>query len=39
MIKKSTGKTIAQHALNAVGGDKVLKQTYFPENDKLKHKH
>ena len=30
MVKKSTGKTIAQHAFDAVSND-VLKQTYFPE--------
>ena len=30
MVKKSTGKTIAQHAFDAVNSD-ILKQTYFPE--------
>tara|TARA_Y100000590_G_scaffold463069_1_gene628849 strand:+ start:1175 stop:1405 length:231 start_codon:yes stop_codon:yes gene_type:complete len=31
LIKKSTGKTIAQHAYDSLNGD-VLKQTYFPKN-------
>ena len=31
MIKRSTGKTIAQHAYDAVNLD-IIKQTYFPEN-------
>ena len=31
MIKKSTGKTIVQHAYDAVNLD-IIKQTYFPEN-------
>ena len=30
MVKKSTGKTIAQHALEAINQD-VLQQTYVPE--------
>ena len=29
MVKKSTGKTIGQHAFDALSQD-VLKQTYFP---------
>ena len=32
MVKKSTGKTIAEHAFNAVIGDSI-KQSYFPKND------
>ena len=32
MVKKSTGKTIAEHAFNAVIGDSI-KQSYFPNND------
>ena len=31
MVKKSTGKTIAEHALSAINKDTV-QQTYFPEN-------
>ena len=31
MVKKSTGKTIAEHAISALDKD-VLQQTYFPEN-------
>ena len=31
VVEKSTGKTISQHALNALTKD-VLQQTYFPEN-------
>tara|TARA_B100000029_G_scaffold111624_1_gene103680 strand:+ start:7115 stop:7324 length:210 start_codon:yes stop_codon:yes gene_type:complete len=31
LIKKSTGKTISQHAFDSLNGD-VFKQTYFPEN-------
>ena len=33
MVKKSTGKTIAQHAFAAVSND-ILKQTYFPKKKK-----
>ena len=29
MVKKSTGKTISEHAIDALNGD-VLRQTYFP---------
>ena len=29
MVKKSTGKTIAEHALNSLNKD-VMQQTYFP---------
>ena len=31
MVKKSTGKTIAEHALGALNKD-IFKQTYFPTN-------
>tara|TARA_B100000029_G_C16724352_1_gene648219 strand:+ start:95 stop:370 length:276 start_codon:yes stop_codon:yes gene_type:complete len=34
MVKKSTGKTISEHAIDAINreaGD-VLQQTYFPKN-------
>ena len=34
MVKKNTGKTISQHAYEAIGGNAdVLKQSYFPENN------
>ena len=37
MVKKSTGKTIAEHAYEAIGGDTtILKQSYFPENNATK---
>ena len=29
MVKKSTGKTIAEHAINSLNKD-VMQQTYFP---------
>ena len=32
MVKKSTGKTIAEHALSAISDD-TLKQSYFPKNN------
>ena len=32
MIKKSTGKTIAQHAFNAINND-ILKQSYLPQKE------
>ena len=33
MVKKNTGKTISEHAYDAIGGDiGVIKQSYFPEN-------
>ena len=35
MIKKSTGKTISQHALDAIKKD-VLLQSYFPEKKEVK---
>ena len=31
MIKKSTGKTIAEHAIGTLNKD-ILQQTYFPTN-------
>jgi len=37
MVKKSTGKTISEHAYEAIGGDiSVIKQSYFPENNVTK---
>jgi len=34
MVKKNTGKTISEHAYEAIGGDiSVIKQSYFPENN------
>ena len=33
MVKKSTGKTIGEHAIDVINKD-VLKQTYFPINHK-----
>ena len=33
MVKKSTGKTIAQHAFDVVSND-ILKQAYFPNKKK-----
>ena len=35
MVKKSTGKTIGEHALEAINKD-VLQQTYMPEQEKRK---
>ena len=32
MVKKSTGKSIAEHALYAIGGDVIEQQAYFPKN-------
>ena len=32
MVKKSTGKTISEHAISALNSD-VLQQTYFPKNN------
>ena len=31
MVKKSTGKTIAEHAFDVIGRD-IIKQSYFPKN-------
>ena len=37
MVKKNTGKTITEHAYEAIGGDiSVIKQSYFPENNVTK---
>ena len=34
LVKKNTGKTISEHAYEAIGGDiSVIKQSYFPENN------
>ena len=34
IVKKNTGKTISEHAYEAIGGDiSVIKQSYFPENN------
>ena len=34
MVKKNTGKTISEHAYEAIGSDiSVIKQSYFPENN------
>ena len=34
IVKKSTGKTITEHAYEAVGGDiNIIKQSYFPEKN------
>ena len=35
VVKKNTGKTIAEHAFDAVAGD-IIKQSYFPENNVTK---
>ena len=32
MVKKSTGKTISEHAFDAINND-TLKQTYLPQNN------
>ena len=34
MVKKSTGKTIGEHAIDALNGD-AMQQTYMPTNQKL----
>ena len=34
LVKKSTGKTIAEHAINSINKD-ILQQTYFPQ-EKIK---
>ena len=37
MVKKNTGKSISEHAYEAIGGNtSVLKQSYFPENNSSK---
>ena len=30
MVKKGTGKTISEHAFDAINGQGILKQSYFP---------
>ena len=35
MVKKNTGKTIAEQAFDAISSD-VMKQSYFPENNVTK---
>ena len=30
MVKKSTGKTIAEHAINAINSKDIYQQSYFP---------
>ena len=30
MVRKTTGKTIAEHAFDVIGGD-IMQQTYFPK--------
>ena len=35
IVKKSTGKTITEHAFNALSGD-AMEQSYFPENNVTK---
>jgi len=37
VVKKSTGKTISEHAFDTLSGE-VLKQTYMPEIVKFKYK-
>ena len=32
MVKKSTGKSIAEHALDTISGDIIEQQAYFPKN-------
>ena len=32
MVKKSTGKTISEHALDSIGIS-IIKQSYFPKNN------
>ena len=37
MVKKNTGKTISEHAYEAIGGDiSVIEQSYFPKNNVTK---
>ena len=37
MVKKNTGKTITEHAYEAIGGDiRVIEQSYFPKNNVTK---
>ena len=32
MVKKSTGKTLSEHAFAAISGS-IIKQSYFPDNN------
>ena len=32
LVKKSTGKTMAEHAINSINKD-ILQQTYFPQEE------
>ena len=34
MVKKSTGKSITEHAFDAINPD-IVKQSYFPKNDAI----
>ena len=34
MVKKNTGKSITEHAFDAIGTD-ITKQSYFPKNDTI----
>ena len=37
LVKRNTGKSITEHAYEAIGGDtSVLKQSYFPDNNSSK---
>ena len=36
MVKKSTGKTISEHALDSLNKEALQKHSYFPENRFLK---
>ena len=33
MVKRSTGKTIGEHAIDAISSTETLQQTYFPKSD------
>ena len=33
MVKRSTGKTIGEHAIDAISSTQTLQQTYFPKSD------
>ena len=33
MVKKSTGKTITEHAFDAINKDIIYQRTYFPKNE------
>jgi len=35
LVKKSTGKSLAEHAYEAISKD-ILQQTYFPKNKSLR---